>query len=525
VLSFFGAGTPEALAAATYFGGFDNSTAKPGALLFAQYAGSTVPAYLRGGNISQLSLAALQALTGTLTVVVDGVSRAGGTVNLSGAVSFSAAAALMQTALNSAPTQQAAFTGAIAGTTLTVSAVSTGSLAIGQTLAGAGITAGTIITGLGTGTGGTGTYTVNNTQTVGSESMTTNPTPVTVIYDSVSGAFVVTSGISGVQSSIAYATGSLAASVLLTQATGAVLSQGAIAQTSPSSFMTALVNITQNWFSFMTMFNPDASGNANKQLFAQWTSLQNNRYAYVAWDPDAAPTTTVPATASLGYAVSAAGNAYSGTVPIYAPDYTLAAFVCGCFASIDFGATDGRVNLAFRSQAGLAATVSDPTTAANLIANGYNFYGAYATATQNFLFLYPGTISGTFLWADSYANQVWMNGNFQGALLSMLATVKSIPYNAVGNAKIEAALNDSINAAINFGAIRTGVVPSAGQASAVNSAAGVKIDTVLATRGWYLQVLPTPPVTRTQRASPPCNFWYMDGQSIQKISMSSTNIL
>lgn len=64
------------------------------------------------------------------------------------------------------------FTGAIAGTTLTVSAFASGApLTIGQTLFGAGITAGTTITALGTGTGGTGTYTVSTSQTVGSESM------------------------------------------------------------------------------------------------------------------------------------------------------------------------------------------------------------------------------------------------------------------------------------------------------------------------------------------------------------------
>jgi hypothetical protein len=67
----------------------------------------------------------------------------------------------------------AAFTGAIAATTLTVSAVGAGTLAVGQTLSGAGITAGTTITALGTGTGGTGTYTVSASQTVASEAMTT----------------------------------------------------------------------------------------------------------------------------------------------------------------------------------------------------------------------------------------------------------------------------------------------------------------------------------------------------------------
>jgi hypothetical protein len=62
-------------------------------------------------------------------------------------------------------------TASISGTTMTVTAVSSGTLYVGQTIQGAGITTQTIITALGTGTGGAGTYTVNNSQTVGSETM------------------------------------------------------------------------------------------------------------------------------------------------------------------------------------------------------------------------------------------------------------------------------------------------------------------------------------------------------------------
>ncbi|NDE76468.1 MAG: hypothetical protein EB039_10460, partial [Proteobacteria bacterium] len=60
-----------------------------------------------------------------------------------------------------------AFTGTIALTTLTVSAVTSGTIAVGQTIAGTGVTTNTVITALGTGTGGTGTYTVSPSQTVG----------------------------------------------------------------------------------------------------------------------------------------------------------------------------------------------------------------------------------------------------------------------------------------------------------------------------------------------------------------------
>ncbi len=66
----------------------------------------------------------------------------------------------------------ASVTGSIATTTLTVTAVTSGQLAVGQTISGTGITAGTIITAVGTGTGGAGTYTVSISQTAASTAVT-----------------------------------------------------------------------------------------------------------------------------------------------------------------------------------------------------------------------------------------------------------------------------------------------------------------------------------------------------------------
>jgi hypothetical protein len=62
----------------------------------------------------------------------------------------------------------AAVTGSIAGTTLTVTAVASGNLAVGQNITGTGVTGGTKIKSLKTGGGGTGTYEVTISQTVAS---------------------------------------------------------------------------------------------------------------------------------------------------------------------------------------------------------------------------------------------------------------------------------------------------------------------------------------------------------------------
>lgn len=75
-------------------------------------------------------------------------------------------------------TSSVSFTGSISGTTLTVSAAASGTLAIGQLIVGAGVSASppgsnaTYITALGTGSGGVGTYTVGVSQTVSSTAMT-----------------------------------------------------------------------------------------------------------------------------------------------------------------------------------------------------------------------------------------------------------------------------------------------------------------------------------------------------------------
>lgn len=444
VETYFGASSTEAAAAGIYFSGFDNSNVKPGAMLFAQYPTASVAAYTRGGNVGALGLAAVQAMSGVLTITVDGTAKTSSTITLSSATSFSNAATIIQ----------------------------------------AGFT-----------------------------------TPnFTVTYDSTAGAFVFTSATTGAASTITNVSGTLAAPLLLTAATGAVLSQGAVAAT-PATFMAGIVALTQNWVGFTTLFDPDSSGNTNKLAFAAWVNIANNRYWYAAWDTDITPTQSTAATGSLGYLLTS--NNYSGTTALYSPDYKLAAFALGYMASLDTTQQNGRATMAFRAQTGFTPTVTDQTVGDNLIANGYSFYGAYATANDQFNFAYPGQVSGNFLWADSYINQIWLNNALQLAILDGLTQAKSVPYNAQGYALIRAWCQDPINAALNFGAIRAGVSLSVSQAAAVNSAAGLKIDNFITANGYYLQVLDATAQVRAARQSPPVSLWYADGQSVQRVNLAS----
>ena len=595
VNSYFGAVSTEAAIAGIYFQGFLNSNVKPGAILFSQYNQNAVPAYIRGGSVAALTLPQLQALTGTLTVNVDGVAKTSGTINLSTATSFSNAASLIQTAfaafdgVTSAATTIAtgtatngtvssitgniftaggtitgsfvvggvlSGTGVTAGTTIlnqltgtaggagtytvsaiqnvssttitqsyglmTVAAMASGYLAVGQAISGGTIAAGTTITAQVTGTtGGAGTYvTSGGAQTVSATAVSAGP--LTCSYDSVSGGFILTGGTPGTQGSIGYCTGSISASLNLTLTGGATLSQGAAAQT-PASQMASVVAITTNWVSFMTAFDPDNGyGNLNKQAFAAWNNTQSGDYVYSVWDSDITPTTSNAATASLGYILK--NNGSSGTFPVWGADYTKAAFICGAIASLDFTQLNGRSTFAYKAQAGLTPDVTNFTVASNLAANGYNYYGAWATAAQQFNGMAPGSVTGQFVWLDSYVDQIWLSNAFQSQLMQLLFNVKSIPYNNAGYAMIRAACTTVIQQFLNFGGCAPGVPLSPTQVAEVNNAAGLPIDSLLSSQGWYLQILPATAGQRALRATPPMTFWYMDGGSVQTINLASVEV-
>lgn len=515
VADYFGADTDEHLFSQVYFGGYVGSTVKPGELLFSRYIiDDGAPAWLRSGRVSGLSLAELQAISGTLAIVVNGVTK-NATVDLAAAVSFSSAATIIQTALAS---YDGVVTGEIAGTTLTVTAVTSGELAIGQVITGAGVTAGTTITALGTGTGGTGTYTVSPSQTASSTTISAGQT--TVAYSSVQGAFIITGGTPNEDSTISVATGTASTALRLTVATGAIVSQGAV-QSEPNSHMTALVNVSQNWAGFTTLFEPSTD---DKVDFAAWNSAQNKRFMYAMWDTSSAPTVQGD-TSSAGYLVRE--NEYGGVAPLYQPPSqteNLGAFLLGAVASLDFAAANGRAVMAYRRQEGFPVGVDDLTIAQNLLANGYSFYGDYATANDQFRILQNGQISGEFAWVDSYVGQIWLNNAFQLALMTLLVNVGSIPYNQDGYTLIEASLTDPINSALNFGTIRTGITLSALQAAQVNSEAGEVVSPIIQNRGWYLQVLDPTPQVRAARGTPAIKFWYTDGGSVQTINMASVAI-
>jgi hypothetical protein len=445
VSDFFGPSSREAAIAAIYFAGFDTSTTKPSELFFSQFNTAAVAAYLRSGSFEGVTLTQLQALSGVLTLSINGTEYTTGNINLSGATSFSNAAALIQTALQA---QLAA---------------------------------------------------------------------TTCDYDSQLNAFVITSPTTGALSTITFATGTLSAGLKVTSATGAVTSQGA-AIAVPATALDAITDTTQNWASFMTVFEPST---ATKLLFAAWTNGTSDRYVYVAWDSDV---TVTQGSEPDSFGAQVAALEYDGTCPIYDPTGDIAAFICGAIASIDFAQTQGRITFAYKGQSGLAATITSETAAAFAEGNAYNYYGGFATANDQFVMFQTGSMPGAWKWLDSYVNQIWLNNALQLAFMTLLTRVNSIPYNQQGYNMLRAAAADPIDAALNAGVIQPGIPLSNSQRSYINTSVGGDAAQVVVTLGWYLDIKDASPEQRALRASPPMTLYYTDGGSIQQIELSSIEV-
>jgi hypothetical protein len=339
----------------------------------------------------------------------------------------------------------------------------------------------------------------------------------TVEFEEQLQAFKVVSGTTGKESTVSFATGDIADKLGLSESAGARVSKGTGAE-SVAEMMAGLTAATLNFATFTTIEEPTIE---DKLALAKWSNLQNERFLYVGWGKEAA---ALQAGNTTSFGAKLKESQYSGATAVYG-GLDKAAFLCGAIASIDFSEREGRITVAFKGQSGLEVDVNDATEAQNLKDNGYNFYGAWATANDRFLFMYPGQMTGKWKWLDNYVNQIRLNSQLQLALMTMLTSAKSVPYNAVGRALHRAACQDAIDEALNFGSIRAGVDLSEQQRAIINNEAGVDAATQIEARGYYLYVGKATAQTRGNRESMPIKLWYTDGGSVHSVNMGSINIL
>ena len=351
------------------------------------------------------------------------------------------------------------------------------------------------------------------------------PAGTTCTFNSLFNAFTITSGTTG-SGAVTVCGGTSAAVVAMGLGVGGTISLGTASAMAPATAMAALDLYTQNWAAFTTAFEPIIS---DKMAFASWNSSTGGQFVYAPYDSDSTITSSNASTSCISY--WARTNSYAGCFPVYAnanggPD--AAAFALGFIASINWNAKNGRAAIQAKQGTGISATITDPTSYANAIANFTNFYGAFATANSTFNIFTNGWISGSYGWLDSYVSAIWLNAAIQLAEVNNMLLQQSIPYNQAGYAIIDSAVTTGVGSpvqmALKNGVINPGVTLSAAQISAVNAAAGITIDPTLNTRGWYFQVQNATPTMRANRTSPVTTLWYMDGGSVNQMTIASVNI-
>lgn len=284
--------------------------------------------------------------------------------------------------------------------------------------------------------------------------------------------------------------------------------------------MNSILKVTQDFAGFATCWEPSL---AEKQALAEWTSAQDFRFWYVAWDSDEE---ALKLSGSSSFGAWLQTQKIDGVTAVYKDP--LAASLClSWMASLDFSASDGRTTLSMRASGLVTPSVTNEEDANALEANGYNYYASFANGLGQWSFLRNGSISGSFLWADSFINQIWLNASLQSNLLNLLLSRGNIPYNEMGDGLISSSVQDTISQALSFGAIRAGVSLTDEQKQQINTAAGVNTAAnAVQVNGYYFQpnASNTPASDRVARKSPPCKFWYTDGQSVQNIHLSSVEV-
>ena len=284
---------------------------------------------------------------------------------------------------------------------------------------------------------------------------------------------------------------------------------------------------SMNWVTFTTIPASDSNNlsYAENVAIVTWLADQfaeGNQFLYVRWT-DEAQVITSSDTTSVTYQLRQLEA--DGLTHVY-NDFTYAAFVMGCAASIAWDRNNSTITLAYKAQSGLGAVIRDKASARNLTANGVNFMGDYASRNDDFILFQNGQMDGQFKWIDTYLNSTWLNNALQVQILAGFALTARVPYTDTGYALIRGWVQDVADRAIANGTIDTGVSLSETQKNEIQrETGGIDISTELYNSGYYLQIVDATAQIRQQRQSPACNFWYTYGGSIHKINLPSTAIV
>lgn len=349
---------------------------------------------------------------------------------------------------------------------------------------------------------------------------------VTGSYDSELSMFTFTTETAGVDATVDFAEAgeggtNLSEMLCLTQAEGAVLSQGMNAQTEAET-MNAICTVTRNWVGFTTAWEATLE---EVEALAAWTDGTGDDYVYAPWSTDENMCNQLTQGSTIAAQIV---DKYNCTGMVYG-GLQYAAFVLAVGASIAWNRTQGMKVWFAKSASGMSPNVVEESVANALEAIRVSYFGAFATRNDEFQFFNRGTLASDFYgFFDVLYGSIYLRNAIQVSCMSGFERTNRQPYNAHGEALIRAWCQDPINRCKENGVIDEGLELNESQKAQLMQELGDDAETAiqdLATKGYWLGVSMPDAAGRVDREAPAVTIVYAYAGSVQSLECAITTVL
>lgn len=344
----------------------------------------------------------------------------------------------------------------------------------------------------------------------------------TVTYDSTTQAFTASNGVTSGTSTVGYCPAStLATAMKLTEATGSVLSQGSPSLTVAQN-MVKVLNVTRNWVGLSTIYDAATTSPYTEALaICSWVTSKQYRYVYVMWTQES--NLLVPGNTS-NIMTEIDNNQYSGVVPLYGTQ-AHAGFWLGIGGSINYSQLNGSLSFAYKTQAGLAPSITTDAEYEALTEKSVNYYGQFASASQRYNLTEEGLITGIYKFVDNVYNQNWLAVTLQESSASFLASARKVSYTKKGRDQLKVIANEVCQFGVRNAVIEAGNEFDQQQRNILIQQAGFDITPNLTNAGYFIKVPAVDPSVRANRGPQPIYLWYSNGGSVLRLTYNTALVL
>lgn len=348
---------------------------------------------------------------------------------------------------------------------------------------------------------------------------------------------------------ITFATGNVAVLLGLDIASAPILSQGTSGGNADFN-MGNILDINNNFIaiSYVIRLSGDEieDGYPVTVDLASWLASQQGTGNYIGlfWEGGTQPYNLASTTnlanvlVNAGYGSKVAGQitfntlfqlSYNGVLTINLISENeigrYSAFVGGMGASIRYNVINGKINFAGKRQDGLATNVSNTTIYDNLLANGYNVYGSFASRTTNYDLTENGSIGSDILWIDNAYDEVYLTSLIQNSLATLISNAGRIPYNQQGISQIISILDGVAQNASVPGVIETGNTFNQIEIQEMIDLVGFDISSQMTQNGYYVYIVPPTADARINRVKVQGYFLYTNGGAINGIGIGQVLVM